>query len=86
MTDSILFEKYAKVVEDPSVLKLSARAGLIWITGDVGEEAPWMGYTVRIEGKERIIEQAGPRKDWRNILDKALTLWIEGSKATVDPL
>ena len=74
VADARLMEKYSKVAEDP---------GVILFRTDVG----WPGYMVHIESRSRIVKQAAPRKDWRNLLDKALTIWIEGREPKdVDPL
>ena len=86
VTGSVLFEKYAKVVEDPSVVVFIARLAVRWAPTTNEKPEKWLAYTVHIESKDRIIEQSGPRKDWRNILDKALTMWIEDAITDIDPL
>ena len=86
VSDNVLFEKYTKVVEDPSVIRFKATVDMVWQTDDNGDDANWLGYTVHIESKTRVVSLTGPRKDWRNTLDKALTLWIEDAITDIDPL
>jgi len=86
IVENALFEKYAKVVEDRSVILFRVEVGAIWQTAADGTDLSWLGYTVHIESRSRIVKQTGPHKDWRNILDKALTIWIEGDTDNIDPL
>jgi len=81
VADSLLLQKYAKVIEDLSVTTLLTRAGLVChIDANVEED----DFFIRIENAKRIIEHVGPRKDWRQILDRTLTIWSEKTKEIDD--